>query len=64
MQIISKYGTNSAITGQSGDLKLAHNDDVYEDNSQGFTVTVSYTCYLGNGFGDTNHIHCGPPGHN
>lgn len=59
-----QLGTNSTITGQSGDLKLAYNDDFYRDNTRGFSVTVSYTCYPGNGFGDVNHIHCGPPGLN
>lgn len=59
-----QLGTSSTITGQSGPLMLGYNDNFYGDNSKGFSVTVSYTCYPGNGFGDTNHIHCGPPGQN
>jgi len=52
----------TVVTGQSGTLSLAFNDNYYGDNSKGFTVTVTYTCYPGNGYGDTNHVHCGPPG--
>ena len=59
-----QLGTSSTITGQSGPLTLGFNDNFYGDNTKGFSVTVSYTCYPGNGFGDTNHIHCGPPGQN
>lgn len=59
-----QLGTSSTITGQSGPLMLGFNDDFYGDNTKGYSVTVSYTCYPGNGFGDTNHVHCGPPGQN
>lgn len=53
----------------SGELVFAVNDDLFSDNSGGFIVTVSYkesdvsrTCWPGWGYGDDNHVHCGPPG--
>ena len=49
---------------------FAVNDDLFGDNTgDGFMVTVSYkqsgvsrTCWPGWGWGDDNHVHCGPPG--
>ena len=38
------------------------NDDLLVDNSGSFTVTVSYSCWPGWGYGDENRTHCGPPG--
>ena len=52
-----------------GELVFAVNDDLFGDNTGGFVVTVSYnesgvsrTCWPGWGWGDLNHVHCGPPG--
>ena len=41
---------------------FAVNDDLLVDNAGSFTVTVSYSCWPGWGYGDVNHDHCGPPG--
>ena len=41
---------------------FAVNDDLLADNAGSFTVTVSYACWPGSGYGDKNHTHCGPPG--
>lgn len=49
------------VTG-TGVLQLAVNDDLLVDNRGSFTVTVSYACWPGWGYGDENHVHCGPPG--
>jgi len=51
----------TALTG-TGELVFAVNDDLFSDNAGGFTVTVSYSCWPGWGYGDKNHTHCGPPG--
>ena len=55
----------TAVSGE-GVLELAVNDDLLSDNSGSFTVTVSTTvsstCWPGWGYGDKNHVHCGPPG--
>lgn len=51
----------TTLTG-SGVLQFAMNDDLFGDNVGGFQVTVSYKCWPGWGYGDTNHTHCGPPG--
>lgn len=54
-----------------GELEFAVNDDAYGDNEGYFEVAVSYTttgvtvtrtCWPGWGYGDENHVHCGPPG--
>lgn len=50
------------VTGQ-GELSLAYNDNIFTDNDGGFTVTVT-SCRPGNGNGDSNHCHYGPPGQN
>jgi hypothetical protein len=49
------------LTG-TGSLVFAVNDDLLVDNTGSFTVTVSYACWPGWGYGDKNHVHCGPPG--
>lgn len=49
------------LTG-SGTLFLAYNDTYGGDNSGTYTVTLTFACQPGNGFGDQNHYHCGPPG--
>jgi hypothetical protein len=51
----------TALSG-TGALVLAVNDDLVADNAGSFTVTVSYACWPGWGYGDKNHTHCGPPG--
>jgi hypothetical protein len=51
----------TTLTG-TGALAFAVNDDLLVDNSGSFTVTVSYSCWPGWGYGDKNHTHCGPPG--
>lgn len=54
-------GGPTAVSG-TGALVFAVNDDLLADNSGSFTVTVSYACWPGWGYGDRNHTHCGPPG--
>jgi hypothetical protein len=61
----------TTLFGQ-GELVFAVNDlrQLFDDNTGGFTVTVSSakgsgvtrTCWPGWGHGDENHEHCGPPG--
>ena len=51
----------TTLTG-AGALAFAVNDDLLVDNAGSFTVTVSYACWPGWGYGDKNHTHCGPPG--
>ncbi len=51
----------TALSG-TGTLVFAVNDDLLADNAGSFTVTVSYACWPGWGYGDKNHTHCGPPG--
>jgi hypothetical protein len=55
----------TTLTG-SGELSFGYNDllGTFGDNSGGFSATVSYACKPGNGNGDRNHYHCGPPGQN
>jgi hypothetical protein len=54
-------GSGSTLSG-TGRLVFAVNDDLFADNRGSFTVTVSYSCWPGWGYGDRNHTHCGPPG--
>jgi hypothetical protein len=56
-----QVGSGSTLTG-TGTLVFAVNDDLFGDNAGSFTVTVSYSCWPGWGYGDRNHTHCGPPG--
>jgi hypothetical protein len=51
------------LTG-AGELVFYVNDSDSYNNGGSWTVEVSYECYPGNGNGDTNHYHCGPPGKN
>lgn len=75
--LIGRVGTGPWVQIGSGPTTLtgvgvvvfAVNDDLYVDNTGGFTATVSYKekgksgdCYPGLGRGDDNHEHCGPPG--
>ena len=74
--LIARVGTGPWVHVGSGPTKLsgkgvlvfAVNDDLYPDNTGGFTATVSYAatgqqdCRPGWGHGDVNHEHCGPPG--
>jgi hypothetical protein len=55
-------GVGPTTVSGDGTLYLAFNDGWYNDNSGFFTATISYDCQPGNGFGDENHYHCGPPG--
>lgn len=57
-------GTGPITVSGKGTLFLAFNDGLYTDNSGYFVATISYECMPGNGFGDTNHTHCGAPGQN
>ena len=57
-----QVGSGPTTVSGSGDLQFAMNDNYYPDNSGSFNAVVSYTCFPGNGNGDTNHYHCGPPG--
>jgi hypothetical protein len=53
----------TALTG-TGSLMFAVNDDLLRDNTGSFTVTVtvSFACFPGWGWGDAKHSHVGPPG--
>ena len=67
-----QVGTGPVQIKGKGDLVFAFNDDKFPDNTGSFTVTVtsagrgatqvSGPCTPGNGYGDTNHEHTGPPG--
>jgi hypothetical protein len=59
-----QIGSGPKVLSGTGELVFAVNDDVSMlwDNGGSFTVTVSYGCRPGWGFGDRNHTHCGPPG--
>ncbi len=55
-------GTGPVTVTGAGELYLAFNDGNYTDNHGSFTATLAFACQPGNGFGDENHYHCGPPG--
>jgi hypothetical protein len=65
-----QVGDGPTTLSGEGELVFAVNDDLFGDNTgDGFMVTVSYkesgvsrTCWPGWGYGDENHVHCGPPG--
>jgi len=57
-----QVGTGPTTLSGTGQLVFAVNDDLFVDNAGSFTVTVSYACWPGWGYGDKNHAHCGPPG--
>ena len=57
-----QVGTGPTTLSGTGQLVFAVNDDLFVDNAGSFTVTVSYACWPGWGYGDKNHTHCGPPG--
>ena len=64
-----QVGSGPTKLSGRGELVFAVNDDLFDDNTGGFMVTVSYkesgvsrTCWPGWGWGDDNHEHCGPPG--
>ena len=57
-----QVGSGPTVLSGTGSLVFAVNDDLFGDNSGSFTVTVSYACWPGWGYGDVNHDHCGPPG--
>jgi hypothetical protein len=57
-----QVGTGPTTLSGTGELVFAVNDDLFVDNAGSFTVTVSYACWPGWGYGDKNHTHCGPPG--
>lgn len=57
-----QVGTGPTTLSGTGELVFAVNDDLLVDNAGSFTVTVSYACWPGWGYGDKNHTHCGPPG--
>ena len=66
-----RIGSGPKKLSGSGELVLAVGDSYYPDNTGSFEVTVSYkesgvsrTCWPGWGWGDINHVHCGPPGQN
>ena len=56
-----QVGSGATLSG-TGPLVFAVNDDLFVDNAGSFTVTVSYSCWPGWGYGDRNHTHCGPRG--
>ena len=61
-------GSGPTTLSGKGVLVFAVNDDLFPDNTGGFTATVSskstgpQDCYPGWGHGDDNKEHCGPPG--
>lgn len=57
-------GTGPTTLFGKGKLVFAVNDNNFRDNTGGFVVSVSYEelCWPGWGWGDDNHVHCGPPG--
>jgi hypothetical protein len=57
-----QVGSGPTVLTSTGSLVFAVNDDLLTDNAGSFTVTVSYVCWPGWGYGDKNHDHCGPPG--
>ena len=57
-----QIGSGPTTLSGTGALVFAVNDDLLADNAGSFTVTVSYACRPGWGYGDKNHAHCGPPG--
>jgi hypothetical protein len=57
-----QVGSGPTTLAGTGELVFAVNDDLFSDNAGSFTVTVSYSCWPGWGYGDENHTHCGPPG--
>lgn len=57
-----QVGSGPTELSGTGALVFAVNDDLLVDNTGSFTVTVSYACWPGWGYGDENHDHCGPPG--
>lgn len=61
----TQVGSGPRTLSGTGELVFAVNDDLYRDNTGSFSVTVSLSdggCYPGNGYGDANHEHSGPPG--
>ena len=58
----TQVGSGPTQVSGTGDLTFAVNDDAPSDNTGGFVVLFSYDCYPGNGNGDQQHYHCGPPG--
>jgi len=58
----TQVGSGPTTLSGTGELVFAVNDDLFSDNTGSFTVTVSYSCWPGWGYGDENHTHCGPPG--
>jgi hypothetical protein len=57
-----QVGSGPTTLPGTGAVQFAVNDDLFGDNVGSFSVTVSYTCWPGWGYGDRNHRHCGPPG--
>jgi hypothetical protein len=57
-----QVGSGPTTLSGTGSVQFAVNDDLFGDNVGGFSVTLSYKCWPGWGYGDKNHRHCGPPG--
>ena len=57
-------GSGPTTLSGRGVLVFAVNDNWFPDNTGSFEVelTVSGACWPGHGYGDVNHVHCGPPG--
>ncbi len=57
-------GTGPVTLTGSGPLVFGYNDQLgaFGNNAGAYTATVTYACQPGNGYGDPNHYHCGPPG--
>lgn len=69
MSLVAKIGDGEPVFVGSGpitlegtgELYLGFNDDYCGDNSGGFTAKISYLTMPGNGYGDDQHQHSGPP---
>jgi hypothetical protein len=70
LRLVARVGNGPWVEVGSGPTKLsgkgvlvfAVSDNHYPDNTGSFQVTVSSSCWPGHGYGDVNHVHCGPPG--
>ena len=53
-----QVGSGPTTLSGTGEVVFAANDDLFPDNTGNFVV--SYECRPGWGYGDDNHLHCGP----
>jgi hypothetical protein len=58
----TRVGNGPTQIAGTGELVLAIDDSLLTAFSGGFLAITAYDCFPGNGNGDANHYHCGPPG--